>query len=296
MNKLDAIQQSLQAAGIGADVAMMAKLDAINSKLGPQINGGLSAWIRKLQKSHVVSWYLNMLTLITTLHNAVMLSRGLFETLAETTGMAITAVGRMIGIVGAEETVEVSEILGNSINGFMEGIVGAENWRGMKASWTKWSRIYQAASSIVWSMRSMMDSTREIMEWTAENTGKIGNALKRWRVVGENAYKWMPESVQAQGAVFRKFQRMRDGIDNLEDAASSLGSVTSEVINIQDEITQMRQNKENFEKALKDNTPKPRDDNKPVGDKEAEKKTNSKTSAEVTDTHRNPSDTPTPTA
>ncbi|NJM88292.1 MAG: hypothetical protein HC847_15120 [Hydrococcus sp. RU_2_2] len=110
----------------------------------------------------------------------------------------------------------------------------------------------------------MQDSAREIMEWTAENTGKIGNALKRFRVVGENAYKWMPERVTMTNAWTRKIDRFREGIDSLDDAASSLGGVLGEVQNIQQEAGQLNEQKEQFDKNIKDLTPKAREDNEPV--------------------------------
>jgi hypothetical protein len=244
------------------------KLDTIITRVGEPTLGDASLFqavrnrTNRIIKSQLISMVLNMLNFVTVLHNAWMLSSNLAATLGELTGMAITSVGRLIGLVGAEEVVDANAILGQSANDFMKGILGEENWNGTKKTLAKWNRIYQTGANLMWTMRSISDSTREIAEWTAENTGKIGNALKKFRVVGENAYKWMPEQVTAQGLVHRRFAKFRDGTESLDDAASSLSSVLGEVVNIQDEVQQIREQHQNFNKAIEDATPKDRPDNK----------------------------------
>ncbi|NJQ97935.1 MAG: hypothetical protein HC784_10525 [Hydrococcus sp. CSU_1_8] len=169
---------------------------------------------------------LNALNTILLIHNAAMLSNNLAQTLGEVTSQLL----HTINIRDEKNNpLDINGQLSTLLDSWMRSVFGAENWTTAKRNWAKANRIISSTSNIVWTIRSMQDSAREIMEWTAENTGKIGNALKRFRVVGENAYKWMPERVTMTNAWTRKIDRFREGIDSLDDAASSLGGVLGEV-------------------------------------------------------------------
>jgi uncharacterized protein YoxC len=249
----------------------------INSKLGDAVPGGLSGALGRMQDFAAKAWkatqmdkVLNLLTFITTVHNAAMLSSNLGSTLAEVTGEALKA----IGIKDEQDNaIDVGSILGKTVESTVKGIVGEEVYAGTKKAWNKLNRIVQTASQIVWTVRSMADSAREVAEWSAENTGKIGNALKRFGVVGENAYGAMPESMTTQGKWFARVAKYRSGVDNLDDAASSLQGVLSEVNEIKDEAKELKEQKEAFDKAIKEALPKEREENDPAKAKAATEKT-----------------------
>jgi hypothetical protein len=237
----------------------------INSKLGDPVPGGISGLLGRMQSFAETAWrvtrmdkILNVLTLATSLHNAAMLSSNLGSTLSEVTGLAL----QVIGIKDEKDNpLDVGEIVGQTVSNLVKGIVGEEVYNGTKKAWNKLNRIVSTASQLLWTVRSIADSSKEIMEWTGENTGKIGNALKRWGVVGENAYGWMPERLNQQGRWFARVERYRSGVDNLDDAASSLQGVLSEVREIQEEAGELKEQKDNFDKAIKDALPKEREEN-----------------------------------
>jgi hypothetical protein len=230
------------------------------SELRGQSDGQFKRILNRLQIVRI----LNIMSTIATLHNAAMLSRNLADTLGDATSTVITAIGRATGTLTAEDSIDVNEIIGSTFNEFMKGALGEEVWNGTKASWLKANRVLSSASNIITSIRSIADSQRAITEWTAENTGKIGNALKKWGVVGEKSYGWMPEKVTARTAFQKKIDDVRNGIDNLDDAASSLTSAASEVINIQDETKQITDQWKEFDKNLKEATTSIRPENDPV--------------------------------
>jgi hypothetical protein len=204
---------------------------------------------------------LNTLSVVIALHNAAMLSRNLGETLGDLTSQALST----IGIKDTEgNPLNINATISSSVNSMLTNILGAETYQGIKETWNKSSRILSSASTIVWTVRSIADSTREITEWTAENTGKIGNALKRWRVVGENAYSWMPERMTAQNKWLARVERARNGVDNLDDAASSFSSVLGEVQNIQQEYSELSEQGTKFKDNIKQLEPKEREQNEPV--------------------------------
>lgn len=208
---------------------------------------------------------MNVLSTAATLHNAAMLSANLGQTLGDVVTNSVQTFAPMFGVdKELAETFDFNEVLGNAVNTTMENALGKETWNGTKTTFTKLNRIVTTASNIIWTVRSISDSAREVAEWTAENTGKIGNALKRFRVVGENAYSWMPERVTAQGRWARQVQRYRDGVGSIDDAASSLSGAVSEVRSGAEEIAELKEQKEAFEKAIKEESPNNRPDNDPT--------------------------------
>ncbi len=267
-----AFLQALQAAFM---VPILAGVNLINTKLGPVMAGvnGIGGFLARTAEAAKLDKVLNAMNTVLLLHNAAMLSRNLGSTLGDLTSQALST----IGIKDSEGAgIDVNEILGKQANSFMSSILGAEVWAGTKASWNKASSIIASATQLMSTMRSIFDSTREILEWTAENTGKIGNALKRFRIVGENAYKWLPESVTVQNSFTRKLDRFREGVDDLDDAASSFSGVLGEVQSIQQEYADLQEQKQKFETNIKNLTPKTREENKPVADAITEAKTASK--------------------
>lgn len=208
---------------------------------------------------------MNVLNTITLLHNAAMLSTNLAQTLGDVVTQGVQTFAPFFGVdQSVADTFDANEILGKAVDETMKTVLGKEVWEGTKTTWHKANRIISTASQIVWTIRSISDSTREVMEWTAENTGKIGNALKRFRVVGENAYRWMPESVTAQGRWRARIDRVTNGIESADDAASSLSSVVGEVRNAKDEFGELKEQREAFDKAIKEATAKERPNNEPT--------------------------------
>lgn len=233
-----------------------AKANIIESTLNT-----LNNFTQKAFRATRMDKVLNALNFILLLHNAAMLSRNLASTLGDLTSQALA----VIGIKDENENpIDINSILSKQADGFMSGILGKEVWEGTKESWNKANRIVASASNIIWTIRSIGDSSREIAEWTAENTGKIGNALKRFRIVGDNAYKWMPERVQATDKWTRKVNRVMEGIDKVDDTASSISGALGEVQNIQSEMGELKEQRETFKKQLKELTPKETEDNDPI--------------------------------
>ncbi|MEL6260466.1 MAG: hypothetical protein AAFR12_05305 [Cyanobacteria bacterium J06626_6] len=194
---------------------------------------------------------INLLTLISVIHNAGMLSRDLGQTIGDLTS-------NMLATVGIEDEkgspLDINQLVGTSVENFVKSVVGEEIYENTSKAWLKANRIVSAASQIAYTVRSINDTSKDVIEWTAENTGKIGNALKRWGVVGERAYPWMAERVRAQDSYRRKFERFTQGLENLEDTASSLSQVTGNVREIGEEFNELQEQRQSF-RALVSTTP-----------------------------------------
>jgi hypothetical protein len=240
LSKLDQIQ----GAGVAAQGGSMA---GILAKLNQMQQFAEKAW-RSTQAQKV----LDMLTFIGVMHNAAFLSREVAETMSY-------MVGNVLNIFGIEDengsNLDVFGWLGDTIEGFFVKVFGQDLVDDVRESWKKASAILRSASMIIWTVRSIFDGTQELLEWVGENTGKIGNALKRWGVVGFTSYNWMAENIKAQDRARRRYGRIRDGLETAEDAASSFAMATGTVLEIQQEVSELSEQRQAFNDSVRDFVP-----------------------------------------
>ena len=257
-----------QEVGNASILGSLANLGVILAKLQQ-----MQAFAEKAWENSRLNKLINLLTLISVLHNAAMLSRDVGETMGDLTSNMLAAVGIKDETGSA---LDINELVGGSVRNFIQSIVGEEVYTDVSTRWKKASRIVSSAAMIAYTVRGLHDTSKDVMEWTAENTGKIGNALKRWGVVGERAYPWMSERVRAQDAYRRKFQRVTDGLESLEDTASSLSQVTGDVREIQEEFNELKEQKDAFKELIStvppENTPPVSPENAPIAAAEGQAK------------------------
>jgi hypothetical protein len=223
--RLDALNAALNGLDLIAIQALSGKLDGINAKLGPQLpGGGISGFLKKTWDFLQIDRVLNILTWIGVLHNAYMLSNGVADTLFDMTSHVLA----VFGIKDANDTpLDIQEIVKHWTEDFLKTLLGTENLNGIKETWKKYSRIYQAAANIVWALQSIgyniLDALEVIGSWSA----KIGNALERWRVVGEKAFGWMNErpNFHVPGLTF---------LESVDDTASQIDMVALNVLDSQE--------------------------------------------------------------
>jgi hypothetical protein len=232
---------------IAKDTNNLAKL--ADKKLGGQLAGGLSAGISRIFQNAIVDRAIAYLTYVTALHNAFQLSNSLTQTLFSAADTILQALGiKLVGVNGEE--LNAGQVVNSFFFSFFASIFGQDNANGMRKSWLQYSRIYQAASNMYSGIQSMFDSARSIGEMTVANVGKIGNALKKAGTVYENAYNWMSEKATAASARQQVFEKFRQGIEQAENITSSIENVASNVVSIQSELTEFKNNKNQFDAAI----------------------------------------------
>ena len=256
-DKLDALNAGMEA----IDLSM---LSTINNKLGPQIpNGGIGKMLQTTSGLVGKTWdflqidrVLAVLNFATSLHNAYMLSSSLTQTL-------FSAIGNILDVFGIEDkegnALDVSSIVSKWTDSFAKKLFGVSTVEGIKAEWKALNRVYQAASNVIWSVQSIFDSTRSLMNIAIENTGKIGNALKRSGAVFENAYGNLVERATARNLWQKRFDDFAQGVGAVESVISTIDSAASEVLSIQSTakelVTQQKElndSVEAFKKELDD--------------------------------------------
>ncbi|MBE9182879.1 hypothetical protein IQ268_30550 [Oculatella sp. LEGE 06141] len=246
--KLKDLEALMQGVDLGLLVAMQGQLSQINQKLGGQVEDGVSGLLGKAFGLAKKTWnflqidrVLNLLTFITVLHNAYFLSQGLAQTL-------FSAVSQSLSVFGVEDEdgnpLDVGQIVSKYTDGFFKQIFGVENVNGIKAEWKKYSRIYQAASNILFALQSIGYSILESLEVVGNYVAWIGNALKRFGAVGEKAYRWMnPDNNFSQNRFF-------NALNNIQEAVEAVDQVSGELLSIQDTWSELGTYKNNLDNAV----------------------------------------------
>ncbi|MBE9054168.1 hypothetical protein IQ243_28010 [Nostocales cyanobacterium LEGE 11386] len=240
----------------GANASQLALLNTINTKLGAQIVGGISGKLVDGFKWLQLDRALNLLTFAATVHNAIQLSSDIGQTLGQAIGNVLT----LIGIKDDKnQPLNVNQIIGNSVENIIKGLVGADNYTSLRESWAKANRIYQATTNVVNSFQNLASTILNALEITAGRVGKIGNALRQAGEVLENAYGWMSPQP--------KFNRVTQTLESLQAGASTIQMVTQAPLDVIQASTEMTNASTEFIKALKEDdkpanksTPEPEPD------------------------------------
>ena len=224
----------------GANAAQLALLELMNTKLGDLIPGGISGKLQRLSSWMHLDRVLNILIWWQTLHNAYMLSANLGQTLTS----AISNVLAAIGIKDAEGSpLDIGEVLGHQFDSLAKSVIGESEWGGIKAEYKKWNRIYQAAANLLNSIQSIGYSILSALEVVGSWVALIGNALRRWGEISEKAYRWMNPTPNFQNKFFT-------ALETTENVVSQIDTVASEVLSVQDTVTQIGTQKTELLKAL----------------------------------------------
>ena len=240
--------QTVANAGLlGQVLAAIANLASTIATLFSNVVGkldGIKTFLEKVASAAKLDKIYNLLTFITVVHNAQMLSTSLATTLMDTLSLGLAT----FGIKDENDSpIDIQQIINKSTEDTVKSIIGAENYTTLSDRWKKAVRVYQAAANITYQVRSLWDSAKSLAELTGANVGKIGNALRRDGVVSENAYGAMADNPLMVNSAMTKLQ-------NLEEAASHLNAITSETYGITETVTQIKKDQDDFKKLAKEGT------------------------------------------
>ena len=187
---------------------------------------------------------LNILVLVSTIHNGYMLSRNLGETLISMINNVATAAGNALGLRDVEDQpIDIGPIIGSTIENIIKGLVGAQTLDGIKTGWKKYSAILNAAAMLMYTVQSLNQSIISALEIVGSNVAKIGNALKKWGEVSERAFGWMNISPNFNNPFFSLVERA-------EDRVSQLDMVAMETISAQEQVKQVGEMTEALQKSI----------------------------------------------
>lgn len=251
-NALQRLQDQLNALNLAAEAgstaAILRKLEQIDNKLGSQVNGGLSGFLGKFRETFdkFSKWaqldrVLNVLTFITVIHNAFMLSNSLAATLN-------SAISNGLSVFGVEDPegnpLDIGGLIGDAVESAITRVIGAENYATMNAAWKKANRIYQATANIIFSLQSIGYSILEATEVVGNYVALIGNSMRKFGVVTERAFGWMNPDLNFMNNRFFR------GLQNVQEAVESVDIVAGEVLNIQQTVDELTNQRTELERAV----------------------------------------------
>jgi hypothetical protein len=228
----------------------MGKLNTIDGKLGPQLTGGIGGVLKNFARSNMVQSFLNALTFLAAMHNALMLSNNVRQTLFSSFDLIYQLPGMARFAPTDPETgerVDYGSWASDQFDTLLRNAFGDQTVDTVRNSWNRASRIYQATANLLFSIQSIMWSVQEALEVVGNYVAKIGNALKKFGVVTERAYGWM----NPQAADSKRFSRVFNAINNASEAAENIEQVAGATLDVTETAAQLQQQSQAFDRALR---------------------------------------------
>ncbi|MFN6536400.1 MAG: hypothetical protein RM021_008500, partial [Nostoc sp. EkiNYC01] len=224
--------------------------------------GALTDLVTRIAQNTYLDKVLNLLTFAATMHNALMLSNNLGQTLA---GIINTIIGLIFpkGING--ETLDVSAIIGKTVTQIVEDSIGAENYAKLTTEWAKANRIYQATANVFNALQNAQNAILNATEIVGGQLAKVANALKKFGVIQEKAYEWFNPQPNFHNKVIV-------ALEQATEAANIIDIVAQVPVSLVDAKTQLDSANEEFKASIRgdkneDGTDKtaglPTEENKP---------------------------------
>ncbi|MBD2388442.1 hypothetical protein [Cylindrospermum sp. FACHB-282] len=232
-NKGDLLDAFNATSNAGSNAQLIEVLD----RLGDKIPGGLSGKLNNMATWLQLDKVLNILTFLASVHNAMMLSNNLGQTLLQIINNGLATIGIKDD---AGNPLDAATIINSNIEAFVKSIVGAENYAQISADWTKANRIYQAGANIISSIASMNDVILNGIELCAGSVAKVANGLRNWRVLGEKAYGVMNPQPNLKWGIFNKLQKGQESADfilQISQVPLDLTQAATEFTNSATELT-----------------------------------------------------------
>ncbi|BBC24774.1 hypothetical protein [Pseudanabaena sp. ABRG5-3] len=201
-----------------------------------------------LWNNSLIDKAMQYITMITVIHNAVMLTRGIGDTLGSALDSGLQALGLQIKDKDGNQQ-GVTQIIGKSFENLIKGIIGNANYTALTETWIQANRVYQSGINLLSNVQNILDSTTAIAELTSNRVGTLMNALRNAGMVREDAYG-------AQSQNVTRFNAFMDKLEALEQGTSNVAAITGNIVSVQQSVNELKTNRQELENALK---------NKPVG-------------------------------
>ncbi|OUL36361.1 hypothetical protein BV372_08050 [Nostoc sp. T09] len=211
-DKLDDLATQLAGLNTAGNAVQIGLLNTINAKIGEQLPGGLAGKLTRFSQWLQLDRALNLMILATTIHNGLMLSNDIGQTLLG----AINNILQVIGLKGDDgQAFNLGSVVSGGIENLIKSIVGEENYTVLNAAYQKANRIYQATTNVLNQLMNVNSIITNALEVIGSYTGKIGNALRIWGVVGEKAYSWMNPQPSFDNKWIGKLQQLQEGANTV---------------------------------------------------------------------------------
>ena len=198
--------------------------------------------IGRLWNNSLVDKAMQYITMITVIHNAAMLSRGIGDTLGSALDSGLQALGLQIKDKDGNAQ-GVTQIIGKSFEDLIKGIIGADNYTALTNTWLQANRVYQAGINLLSNIQNILDSTTAVAELTSNRVATLMNSLRNAGVVREDAYR-------SQTPNTTRFNAFMNKLENLEQGTSNVAAITGNIAATQQAVNELKSNRTEFENAI----------------------------------------------
>ncbi|MHC5729694.1 MAG: hypothetical protein ACYTXY_37335, partial [Nostoc sp.] len=115
-----------------------------------------------------------------------------------------------------------NEILGHEVESLLKSILGEQQLSGFKKEWKAFNRIYRAATNTLFAIQNMVFSVLQALEIIGSWNASIGNALKKYLVVGQHAFAWMNPNPNFHNNFFKFLGEALNVVTSLDFVAQSI--------------------------------------------------------------------------
>ncbi|PZU94928.1 MAG: hypothetical protein DCE90_14005 [Pseudanabaena sp.] len=189
------------------------------------------------------------IVLALTLHNALMLSQSLGDTL----GLIIDNVLNVFGntFKSSDGTaISTSEFLGATVKQWIINVIGVENYTQLADTLAKANRIYQTGMNILSTVQGVFDAAASAAQASGIKLSLLMNGLRDESVVSPRAYGHQDESPAGNRATtLARFEQLTTTISDLDSKAQNLVTITSAPIQVKEAIKQSKEDIKAFNDA-----------------------------------------------
>lgn len=208
--------------------------NVILDKLNLMQNFAEKAW-----NSTIVDKTLNAINTVLCLHNAMMLSRNLGESIGE----AANATLQLLNIKSPDgESIDVNEIVGTKLESLWKGLVGVENAEAINATFASLNRILVAGQGVLSAIHGIKDALQNGQEIISQRVSYIGNSFLAQGLVEERSYPWMNP--------FENFRNPFQGfllkIQGLNEITDEINELVQSGLEIKEGINEIKEQTEDF--------------------------------------------------
>ena len=227
-------------------------LEPINTAiLGSQAQNitGMAERLTTLYDNLGIDRMMHVLNIALGVHNAVAVSRAVGQTFAYVVDSTAQAAGFQWTDSKGNQ-VSFDQVFKANAVGFIQKVVGVNLYNNLSSDFNKLLRVYQTGQNVAWAVRGIVDPIRAATDIITENTGKIGNALRRSGAVLENSYQIMPERATLQSATEKKVQTFTASVQDIGEGLENFGEITENVIEIQENTQQLQESSQAFDNEI----------------------------------------------
>jgi Collagen triple helix repeat (20 copies) len=186
---------------------------------------------------------LNAVNTVLLFHNAAMLSRNLAVSLGDTATTVLNA----FGIKDENnEAIDVNAVLKKKVTDLAKIVLGEEVYTDLSEKWKASNRILSSASRMLDLTRSLFYSTINGLEVIGRWVALLGNGMQREGLFSDGLFPWANERPNFKNPFFNYVEKL----ERLEDAASSVNELASEVVEGKELFAELRLEKETASKEL----------------------------------------------